>query len=101
MAKRRNSADSVSGVATVRCNPTVVQFTVIPDSGASGTATVEVRVEDSDQFETLYDSNGDALSWTLSATRTHTLNKDGKAPKIAAIRVTSDNSGDDFTVAWR
>ena len=102
MAKRRNSADAASGVAEVRCNPTVAQFTIIPDS-ASGTASVEVRVEDSDDFETLFDNDGGAISYDLSGgVKTYVLREGGgTAPKIAAIKVSSDNSSDTFTVAWR
>jgi hypothetical protein len=99
MAKRRNEAESASGIATVRCDPgRVTQFSVI-ETSASGDASVEVRTEDSDDFETLYDSDGNALSFSISGTVTHTLSP--VVMKIAAIRVTSSNSGDSFVVSWR
>lgn len=102
MAKKRYSVDAVSGVATLRVSPDVSQFTIVEGS-ASGNATITVRVDDSDAFEALYDGDGDgaALSFAISGTTTHVISKTVTAPRFIAIKATSSNSGDTFTLSAR
>lgn len=103
MARKMASAEASSGVATLRINPDMHQITVIPDSAASGTATMEAQVPESDDYETVYDSDGTALSWDLSGgVKTHILSHGGGSyPKFKRIKVTSDNSSDGFEVTAR
>jgi hypothetical protein len=99
------TAEAVSGVATVRLapDPQGRQFTIIPavdsndSSTTTGTFTVEAKSPDADLFEDVVDSAGTALSLDLSngpITRT-------VSGKFDRIRVTSTESGDEFTVSVR
>lgn len=97
--------DGSSAVATVKVSPRELgmQFTIDPAvdsndaSTASGTFTVEFRAPDTDYYESVVDKDGVALSLDLSnGPLTHKL--DGKYDRL---KVTSDNSSDEFTVAVR
>jgi hypothetical protein len=103
--KAIHSAEAVSGVATVRVVPREygLQFTILPAvdsndaSTTTGTFSVEFKSPDSDFYEDVVDSDGAALSLNLS-NGPITRKLDGKYDRL---RVTSTESGDEFTVAVR
>lgn len=95
MSRLENTAESSSGSAEVKIktNRWIQQFTVIPDSASSGTATVTAMPEYVDTYETVYDNYGDALTFTLDEQRTYLINGGFKR-----LRVDSSNSSDSFTL---
>lgn len=98
MAGRNNtkSVAASSGVATIgMSDASAGQVTSVPTS-ASGTGTVTARPIGVAGFETVYDSDGNALTFALSSQYTFTI-----AANILQVKVSSDNSGDTFTLTTR
>jgi len=95
MSQSEGSTESTDGVAYVRIksNRWIQQFTVVPDSACTGTATVDAIPEGCTQYETVYDSDGAELSFSLTAQITHII--EGGYNRI---RVTSSESTDSFTL---
>lgn len=87
---------SEGGIATVDVprGSGAIQFSVNPSS-SSGDGSVTAKCFGGDDFEVVYDSDGNAISIDLSdGTVTHTL-----TGVFRAIRVTSSNSADSFSLS--
>jgi len=93
--ERRIRVDSVSGdaIAKIKMRNGPIQFTVMPGSNGTGTGTVTCMPEGADDYETVYDKDGVALTVDMSVQSTHIV-----AGAISRIRVTSDASTDNFTL---
>lgn len=94
---QRYTALSASGTAIVvnGSSRRGGQVVITPD-GATGTATITVKMVGSDDWETAFDESGDALAG-LSLASTFTKVLDDQSA-FGEVRVVSTNSSDDFTV---
>jgi len=86
------SASSGEAVGRIKMRNGGVQFTTVPTS-ASGTATVTCVPEGANAYESVFDTDGIALTYDLSVQKTHFV-----AGAITHLKVASDNSSDTFTL---